>query len=638
MKKTVFLTLAFIFFTIAKSQHDTALYKSFDEVTISASRFNFFTNGSRKDAADSMLQIFLKSVPISQILNSSGSLNIRSYGPSSLATSTMRGGNSYQTAINWNGFSINNPVNGLFDFNLLPSFMFDQIMINPGITSSIQGSGGIGGGINIQNNSDNKTEISSFLSLSSLSGFSGGIKNVFSFKKIKNTSKLFYSKSKNDFTFKNYTEAGNPKQKIANSATDLVSFLNELSFKDVNFGFFKVSYWATSAHRQIPPTMMMPMSKAFQNDVLNKIMLNWEKSKGKLNYKVNSIFQHDFLKYNDEDVNINSITKNKTITNDFELRYKQSKKILWGLGFSYSKTTARVQNITNTDTSLFNSSKRNQFSAWLSNIYKIDKINTELSFVIRQDYTDSKYLPAIPSLGYKTVLNKKITIFGQFGKTYRIPTLNDLYWNPGGNINLKAEWGFQGEQSLEYYSKLKKTDFKLFLTYFSRVVNNQIQWQPVSLQIWSPFNIGKVYSRGLELRSEIRSKITKKLYHKISTNINLTKSENIYKNDKNYGKQIIYVPIFNSSFLTSFIYCKTALIFQFSLIGKRYTSNDNVEFLDSYELLNIYLNHTLNLKKYSLDFFIKTNNILNKMYQEIAWRPMPERNFEVGINFNFTRK
>lgn len=638
MKKIVFLTLAFIFFTIAKSQHDTALYKSIDEITISASRFNFFTNGTRKDATDSILQIFLKSVSISQILNASGSLNVRSYGPSSLATSTMRGGNSNQTAINWNGFSINNPVNGLFDFNLLPSFMFDQIMINPGISSSIQGSGGIGGGINLQNNSDNKSEISSFLSLSSFSGFSGGIKNVFSLKKIKNTSKVFYSKSQNDFTFKNFAEAGNPKQKITNSATNLVSFLNELSFKDVNFGFFKVSYWATSAHRQIPPTMLMSISKAIQNDVLNKVMLNWEKSKGKFNYKVNSIFQNDFLKYKDEDVNINSITKNNTITNDFELRYKQSKKMLWGFGISYSKTTARVQNITITDTSLYNSSKRNQLSTWLSNIYKIDKINTEISFVIRQDYTDSRCLPTIPSIGYKTVLNKKITIFGQFGKTYRIPTLNDLYWNPGGNINLKAEWGFQGEQSLEYYSKFKKTDYKITFTCFSRVVNNQIQWQPVSLQIWSPFNIGKVYSRGLELRSEIRSKITKKLYHKISTNISLTKSENINNTDKNYGKQIIYVPIYNSSFLTSFIYCKTALIFQLNLIGKRYTSNDNVEFLDSYEILNIYIKHTLNFKKNSLDFFIKTNNILNKMYQEIAWRPMPGRNYEAGINFNFKRK
>jgi len=38
-----------------------------------------------------------------------------------------------------------------------------------------------------------------------------------------------------------------------------------------------------------------------------------------------------------------------------------------------------------------------------------------------------------------------------------------------------------------------------------------------------------------------------------------------------------------------------------------------------------------------MNIFTKVNNIWRTNYQAIAWRPMPLRNFEMGIRLAFTK-
>lgn len=640
MKKVLIFIISFFIFSIANSQIDTFLYKNLDEITISESRIQLLTQGNRKDAIDSIFKIYSLSLPISQLLNTTGSINIRSYGPGSLATSTLRGGNSYQTSISWNGISINNPVNGLCDFNLIPAFMFDEIFISPGLPSSIQGSGSIGGGINLQNNTNfkKKNDLDLFQSFGSFSQYAAGLKTDLSYKKINNTLKLFYSTSKNNYSFTNFNEQGFPKQNLTNANTKLYSVLNELKISSSKRGIFKVLYWGTAAQRQIPPTILMSSSVATQSDNLNKVSSGWEKSINKVKLKMYIILQKDYLKYKDLEQNINSITNNNTITSDIEIRYRQCNISNWNFGLSGSRTVANVESKTITDTILYNNSSRNQISLWISNILKFKKINTEISTVLRQEYVDDKFIPLVPSIGYKTSLNKHFYIFGQWCKVFRIPTLNDLYWNPGGNKNLKSESGFQAEQSMGYNHKSKTHEINSTITVFSRVINNQIQWQPVSSQIWKPFNIAKVYSRGFELRNNFKFKICNNLWSSSGINLNLIKSENINKSDNNFGNQIIYVPYYNSSVFVGFVLKKITFNLINNSVGSRYTSTDNIEYLKGYSLFNLFFNRTFINKKIKIGLYFKANNIFNTSYQEVAWRPMPGRNYEVGINLNFKKK
>ena len=56
--------------------------------------------------------------------------------------------------------------------------------------------------------------------------------------------------------------------------------------------------------------------------------------------------------------------------------------------------------------------------------------------------------PFLYSMGIEQKFNNNYTLSFNTSKNFRIPTFNDLYWQPGGNINLKPENSYQFEFDL----------------------------------------------------------------------------------------------------------------------------------------------------------------------------------------------
>jgi vitamin B12 transporter len=639
MNRYIIISFLFSLCLPATAQKDTLWKKNLKEITITADRVELYTLGNRIDKPDSFLQRLFKSSPISSLLDASSGLVIRSYGPGILATSSLRGGNAQQTAMTWNGLSINSPVNGLSDLNLVPSFLFDEVSALPGLAGSLQGSGAIGGGINLNNYALKKEGFSAELmqTFGSFGTYSGGLKLNYSKNKWSHTLKGFYSKTNNNYSFMNRAEAGNPKENLTNAEGENYSFLHQTSYQSQKAGNFKINYWGTFANRQIPPTLLMESSTANQLDNIQKTMLQWDKSLKKISLKFHSLFQNDYLRYTEKELDINSISKSIFITNDAELRFKSFKNSTSSIGVVHSFTKAKVANVLSTETTTLNKSERYQLAFWASHFHHFVKLKTSISASLRQELVDTKFLPLIPALGFKTHLHKNLDIYGQTSKVYRIPTLNDLNWIPGGNPELKPETGWANELSAEFNKINKRISFTTSITGYSRLITNWIQWQPVSSPIWSPVNIGKVNSHGLELRSTLQISITNKIYSKTGFNFDYTKSENIDTKHPNYRKQLLYIPYYKSSGFIAFGVKNTVLLIQGVWVGKRYTGSDNLDSIPHYGLLNLAFNHNFTLKKTNNNAFLRINNILNKSYEAIVWRPMPGINFEFGINASLNR-
>ncbi len=617
------------------AQKDSVWKKDLKEITIASERVQLYNIGSRTDKPDSLLHQFYKSSPIAALLEASSGLVIRSYGPGILATSSIRGGNSQQTALTWNGMSINSPVNGLTDLNLVPSYLFDGISVLPGLAGSLQGSGAISGGINL-NNALLKQKGFSAEAMQTVGSFgmlSGGLKIYFTHNKWSHATKIFYSKTKNNYPFNNPAEVGNPKQNLTNAECKTFSVLHETGYQSSKAETFKISYWGNFAERQIPPTLFMQSTTAIQFDNIHKTMFQWDKAFKKFNLKFRSVLQKDYLRYNEAEMDINSISKSYFITNDAELRFKLFKNSGTSTGLVQTFAKARVANVLILETSNYNQSQRNQIAIWASHFHQFPSIRTRISGGIRQEMVDGKFLPFIPSVGFKTNLHNNWDVYGQTSRVYRIPTLNDLHWFPGGNPKLKPESGWAFELTTEFHKKTIRLDFTSSLTGFSRLINNWIQWQPLTVVIWSPVNIGNVNSRGLELRNTLKIRISKKFYCKTGFNFDYTISENRDSKNKNYLKQLIYIPYFKSSGFLILGYKNTVFMIQGIWVGKRYITSDNMDSIPGYTLLNLALNQNLKFEKTSCNVFLRVNNILDKRYEAIAWRPMPGINFEMGVSF-----
>src|SRR5690606_21752078 len=70
--------------------------------------------------------------------------------------------------------------------------------------------------------------------------------------------------------------------------------------------------------------------------------------------------------------------------------------------------------------------------------------------LMRAEYYDSRMMPLIPSGGFEwqVIHNKPVLLRANFARNFHKPTLNDLYWIPGGNEDLLPEDGITGDLSL----------------------------------------------------------------------------------------------------------------------------------------------------------------------------------------------
>ena len=137
-----------------------------------------------------------------------------------------------------------------------------------------------------------------------------------------------------------------------------------------------------------------------------------------------------------------------------------------------------------------------------------------------------------------------------------------------------------------------------------------ILWQQNESGSWTPINLQKVCSRGIEIKSKIKIN-----YLSIESSFAYTKSTNESKTnnlDNTIGEQLRYVPIHKGNI--NFLYSMDNL--QFSLnttyTGEVITSHsiDKNKTLDSLTLSNFAIQY--NYEKIPIIITGKINNLLNK--------------------------
>src|ERR1019366_8030045 len=90
---------------------------------------------------------------------------------------------------------------------------------------------------------------------------------------------------------------------------------------------------------------------------------------------------------------------------------------------------------------------------------------------------------------------------GAYSKSFHAPTLNDLYWSPGGNAKLNPERGENWQSSISYEQEWNSFSAKFSATGFLAHIDNEIIWQPYIGTEWTPVNVGEVESKGIEVRA-----------------------------------------------------------------------------------------------------------------------------------------
>ncbi|HKR06085.1 MAG TPA: TonB-dependent receptor, partial [Bacteroidia bacterium] len=509
----------------AQFVQDTLLIR---EVEITATREHLFSAGGRITEIDSVTKTNFISADLSELLSENSTAFVKSYGSGGIATVAFRGTEARHTSVLWNGFNINSPTLGLCDFALVPVNFSDKINIVHGSTSSLFGTSAIGGIINLQNIPEFFSGIK--LNYTGTAGSFGFFENILNadvgIKNFLSSTHIFYEQSKNDFPFKNFYDQ---EQKQQHANIENTGVLQNFYFRFNNSDVVSSGIWYQVTDRQIPPLMTVSENTAEQKDSVLRIFLEYKKVFKKSSLNIRAAYFDEYELYTDPAFNIYAPYKNKSYKTETEERFYITDKLIVNAGVSFNRCNADVKEYKNTVT-------QNYFAAFAGLRYDV-KNGWQITIDARKDFTENKNSPIAPSAGIeKTVFQNHLTLKAKGGKNFNLPALNDLYWVPGGNPNLKPETGWSYEGGMEIHP-LRKNNLTIEAAYFSSLINDWIQWQPSAFGYYSPQNLKQVYARGIE--SSFNYKTEWKTFNfSFSGNYSFTKSTN-QKSDQVLGEETI---------------------------------------------------------------------------------------------------
>ncbi|MDE6715226.1 MAG: TonB-dependent receptor, partial [Muribaculaceae bacterium] len=265
-----------------------------------------------------------------------------------------------------------------------------------------------------------------------------------------------------------------------------------------------------------------------------------------------------------------------------------------------------------------------------------------ISAVLRQEMFGNRWAPVIPALFVDGLLSSKgnIMLKASISKNHKFPTLNALYFLPGGNPDLKSESGFTYDAGATFrFDGSAPCPFKIggSATWFDSYIRDWIIWLPTTKGFFSPRNVKQVHAYGVEGKLNIALQPFKNWIIDFSGSYSWTPSinngEKMSPSDQSVGKQLPYVPKHSASFTARLSWTSWSLLYKWAYYSERYTMSSNdytiTGHLPQYFMSNISLEKSIAVRFADLQLKLAVNNLFNEEYLSVLSRPMP------GINFEF---
>ena len=606
-------------------QIDTSLVLTEIEILVEPERSKNF--GSKTQIICQKENLRSLGQDLGQVLNQSAGIYIKSYGANSLATSSIRGGSAGHTLILWNGIPLVNPSLGLVDFALIPAGQTDLISLHKGGNSALWGSGAIGGVINLQTNtkilkskSSIAAQIGSF-GQAILDGHAEYKKGIFSA-----STNISFQKANNNFKFR---AADNlPIQELENAGFVNNNISQNLFFELGKKSKLAIHYWWQGSNKEIPATLTQVENLSNQSDTANRFLIDWKliNNKSKVQAKLGVLKENQI--YEDPVIQLRSENAFTSLISELNFTKSIKEDHLVLLGSTFTATDA-------TTNGYQDGVQENKIGLWSSYRYNANDISLQLS--ARTENIDGLWIPVTPSIGVDYKVSRQLILAGKISRNYRLPTLNDRFWIPGGNQNLLPENGWS--QELSIHTNFDFWDLSnISVTAFNRRIKNWILWSPMEGQaLWNAQNLGEVWSRGIEIESRQSIKINK-LVLGLESYYNLVRSTNeiaisLPKIAK--GEQLIYTPIHQLTNTLSFQ--KDNFLVAINHIYRSKNKGIN-EDLNAYHLFNVNIEYKeLSLWNQKVDFRLSINNPFGTQYFIVERRPMPLSNFNLGLRININK-
>lgn len=492
---------------------------------------------------------------------------------------------------------------------------------------------------------------------------------------------MLYSTSDNDFRFRNYNSkefvtdddgqiVGEyyPLQRNRNGGFRDLHVMQELYYTTRGGDRFSLAAWYLDSHRGLAMlTSDRNKSKQKQNtqdERTLRAVAGWERLRNGLKLGARAGYTYTDLQYllkQDPEgkgqfvVNTDARSRIHTLFAKAEAEYALGEKWLFSANAALHQHRVRSGDLSvignnglRADT-LYRQ-ERFELSAFAAVKWRpVPRLGVAAD--LRWELYGDRTTPVIPALFADYVLSKRgsVVVRASAARNYRYPTLNDLYFRPGGNKNLNPERGWTFDAGLETTLKGDARSLRASATAFDSRIDDWILWiGSPKLGIYTPINIRRVHSYGVEAKLSAEAETSGGWRLLLDGNFAWTRSINrgdpFSPADESVGKQLVYIPVYSAALTARVEWRRWELTYKWNWYSERYTMSSNdlgvLGRVKPYFMSDLSLEKGLDCKWASFSLKGCIHNLLNEEYESVLSRPMPRLNvsFFIGITPKFGKR
>ncbi len=534
---------------------------------------------------------------VASYLQKDSRFQVRQYAPGSVATMNLGGSNSTQSRIIWEGVDISSMASGVVDLSIVPAVLLNAESVSSGSNAFLSNDNGMIGGLALSWNARNQSFFSTTLSGNSIGLRSLVVQNGGKFSQVRYRSFVKTEQSANNYPY----TIGNNTYRMKGMEYATLTFLQRYEGK-VKRVQWNANIWFTDGLKNNRGSVLTSGSiNHLEDRILRGIV-----SAQKRDWKGSVFYGKEWQSYTDT---ISGINLRDTNTYDqLTLRLvklgKRSHSSLSG-SYVHAGGTSRQASLIQA------SANHKQF------------IGKSFNTVVRGTFWNTKVYGGA-SLNW---VSHWKTAYHQLtgGVFYRVPTINELFWSPGGNPNVKAEQSY----GIKYSFKDRVGAVNVYFSSDQLYHNNLIQWTPGAGGMWQPENIEIAYTSSSSLISNYST-------GKWSSELSLTHQysrvlQAIFPS--NEGKSLLYRPDWNAVHTLTYDAPKVDIQLRTNYLGKRQTLRDNSSLGElSGEVWTDISLTTSALSKVKI--LATIHNITNADRTFFLNFPMPGRHYSLTIKIN----
>lgn len=608
------------------------------------------------------------SLSMADVLTRNSTLFVKSYGRATESTAEFRGTSPSHTQVTWNGMRINSPTLGTVDFSFIPAYFVDEATLYHGASSLVLTGGGLGGAVDMQTRPAEQEGFGAqyVQGIGSFRTFDQFLRLTYSDgQRWSASSRLSYGKSKNNFRYTNYDkkvdvrdEEGNllrsyhPKERNRSGYFDDWHAMQDVYYRDRRGNRWGGTIWFTHSLRGLPfLSVDYKENSDFRNEQKTdavRSVLSFERLRTNWSLAMKGGYAYQALAYDyftRHEGTRSDITHSRSYvhTGFVQASLDVMPAPEWLLT---AQLSTYYNHVHSWDRSPFHIGDNFDIGRWeyhaSAEVRWRPKPRFSMAAVLREEMYHKRLLSPIPALMTDYVLYKPWNLIAKatVARNYRFPSMDDLYYRPGGNPDLKPERGFTYDAGISFRIPIKKVTIQGSATAFDSHISNWIQWTPNTRGFWVPDNVKRVHNYGVESTLGATVLFAKGWKAELTGNLactpSLNRGEPSNEHDTSYGKQLCYVPRRSANLTARLGWKEWELTYHWVHYSERFTTTSNETQYITGRLKPYYMNDASLSRHFhwrwaTASLRLAVNNLLGTEYVTVLSRPMAPRNATLYI-------